>query len=161
MVRHGRGRKRPLVPDALPDHRRRHQHRQRAHGVLQGDGRCCAVLYRFCEQGPVLRRRGDLPGRPERAADHPEHKTPPRHLRPHSTGRHFGPSHPLQRVFWVRIRGVEGPRSFRQYLASGAGSAQRIQCARGDRGRVGIGHPVRAGRRSVHDVQEREPPFSV
>jgi UDP-N-acetylmuramate--alanine ligase len=40
--------KRPFVPDALPDDRRRYEYRQRAHGIVQGYGRRRAVLHRFC-----------------------------------------------------------------------------------------------------------------
>ena len=49
LVRDRGRRERPLVPDALSDDRRRYEHRQRAHGIVQGHGRRRSVLYRFCK----------------------------------------------------------------------------------------------------------------
>ena len=46
-----------------PDRGRRHQHRPRAPGHLQGPGRRAGGVPQLREQGPVLRRRRVVPGR--------------------------------------------------------------------------------------------------
>ena len=111
-----RGRRvRPLVPEALADARRRHQHRPRAPRHLPATSPTCRRLRRLRQQGALLRRGRALPRR--RAACRtilPRVERRVRHLRPLAAGRRLGARRAARGLTGSRFTATRARRAARR-----------------------------------------------